>query len=99
MIEWQVKSNKKICFFQSGGKCYYKGGQLRQLFISKWGKRYFKVGQVHFFKVGQSVYLSGAVIFQNGQKLFQSEAVILKWDNYFQVGHNACANNKYCYNK
>ena len=69
--------------FQSGAKSYFKVGQLRQPFISKWDKGYFKVGQRQlfqsmsmFFNVGQS---GAKVISKWGKILFQSGAVISKW--------------------
>ena len=77
-------------------------GHLRQSFISKCGKRYFKKGQrqlfqsgskfiskwSNFFKVGQMLFQNGAVTSKWGKMLFQSAAVISKWANYFKAEHN-----------
>ena len=76
--------------FQSGAKSYFKVAQLRQPFVSKWGKRYFKVGQMQlfqigsvfiskwdksYFKVGKLLQSEAKCYFKEG-KLFQSEAII-----------------------
>ena len=76
--------------FQSGAKRYFKVAQLRQPFVSKWGKRYFKVGQMQlfqigsvfiskwdksYFKVGKLLQSEAKCYFKEG-KLFQSEAII-----------------------
>ena len=76
--------------FQSGAKSYFKVAQLRQPFVSKWDKRYFKVGQMQlfqigsvfiskwdksYFKVGKLLQSEAKCYFKEG-KLFQSEAII-----------------------
>ena len=78
--------------FQSGAERYFKVGHLRQPFISKWGKRYFKVGQrqlfqsesmfiskwgKRYFKVGQLLQSGAKCHFTVGQ-LFQSGTIISK---------------------
>ena len=54
--------------------------QLRQSFISKWGKVYFKMGQLfQSGKQGSSKW---------GKLLFQSGVAISKWDNCLKVKQN-----------
>ena len=73
--------------FQSGAKSYFKVAQLRQPFVSKWGKRYFKVGQMQLFQIGSVFISKWGNYFKVGQKLFQSGAVISKWGKMlFQSG-------------
>ena len=69
--------------FQSGTKSYFKVGQIRQLFISKWDKCYFKVS--HCLSQSGAKFISkwavnskwGKIFFKVGQ-FFQSGKIILK---------------------
>ena len=76
---------------QSGAKSYFKVGQLLQPFISNWGKRYFKKGQIQLFQTGAATLKwskmsiqSAAIISKWGKKLFQSEAASTTF--YFKLG-------------
>ena len=47
---------------------------MRQLHaITKWGKSYYKVGQVIYYKVGQSLLQTGQLFYKAGQILQYSE--------------------------
>ena len=54
--------------FHGGTKSYFKVGQIRQLFIEKWDKRYFKVDS--YFQVGENVFSKWGSYFKV-EKLFQ----------------------------
>ena len=56
------------------GSCITKRSALLQIGtgITNWGKSYYKVGQVIYYKVGQS--------------LLQSGVGIIKWGNYYRKG-------------
>ena len=58
--------------FQSGTKSYFKVGQIRQLFISKWDKCYFKVS--HCLSQSGAKFISKWGSFFKVKKLFQRGA-------------------------
>ena len=77
-----------------GASVITKLGQLR--FITNWGKRYYKLGQLFLLQIGASVITnSGSLIITNqgsyfklGQPLLQIGAAITNWGNYYKLGHN-----------
>ena len=63
---------------------YYKLGQL--CFITNWGKCYYKLGQLSYYKMGQTLLQIGAAItnqgnryYKLGQTLLQIRAAITNW--------------------
>ena len=73
--------------FQSGTKSYFKVGQIQQLFMSKWARCYFKVGQRQLFQSG-SLFMSkwGKIKFESGQLLPSGEKCFFKVGQLFQSG-------------
>ena len=62
-------------------------GQL--LGIKKWDQRYYKVGQLFYYKL-KRLYYKVEQVLQSGTVLLQSETGITKWDDYYNVGFNTC---------
>ena len=81
---------------------YYKLGQL--CFITYQGKRCYKLGQLHYYKLGKVLLQIGAAItnqgnlyykieqlLQIGAKLLQIDAGITNQGSYYKLGHkNHC---------
>ena len=59
----------------------------RETVISKRVSVYFQVGQL--FENGQKLFQNDAVTSKLGKMLFQSKAVISKWASYFNVGQSS----------
>ena len=82
-----LKSLGTEFLFQSETKSYFKVGQIQQLFISKWDRCYFKVGQRQLFQSG-SLFMSkwGKIKFESGQLLPSGEKYFFKVGQLFQSG-------------
>ena len=58
------------------------------LFITKWGRRYYKLGQL--LQIWASVITNWGSYYKLGQTLLQIGAAITNWGNYYKLGHNKC---------
>lgn len=59
-------------------------------FITRWGKRYYKVGAgLIYYKVGQVLLqiCTAFPYYKERQVVLQSRAGITKWGNYYKIGH------------
>ena len=76
--------------FQSGAKSYFKVAQLRQPFVSKWGKRYFKLGQ-SLFQSGTKVISKWGSYFKVRQNVISKRGSYFKARQLFKMEHNTCS--------